>query len=183
MKKQQSTFYSFNTPFALLMGGCFILTSWLYTRDGSNLYANAALNQTIIFLYILGLFMQIRKFRESKLQKGCISYGKALQTGLWLSFVASFLYGFFIVLLYTFQPELMKSGLMTLRSIFLEMNENHNFASNMGDLLLIYSTPVSLGITELVQKFLTGTLYTFIIGAILRRSKSYRDNIQSNIQP
>lgn len=163
------TFFSLNTPFGLLMGGCFIVASWLCYRQNGTIYANLTLGRIITFLYVIGLFMQMRRFRESSVQKGYISYGRALKTGVYLSLLAGLSYGIFIFYIYSADPGMLENYLTTLDGAFHELYSNTELADQMTKIVKTFTTPFSIAFSEFFSKILTGTFYTLILAAFLKK--------------
>ena len=78
--------------FALLMGACFVAASWLCFINTGQVFNNPTLNRTISFLFIIGLFIGIRQYRDSSTRQGFITYGQAVVTGIWISLVTGLVY-------------------------------------------------------------------------------------------
>lgn len=169
MGNRTNTFLSFNTPFGLLMGGSFIIASYMYFRYNGNIYANPALDRTLTFLYIIGLFIQIRRYRESPELQGYISYGKALKTGSFLSVATAFVYAVYTFFIYSAHPETLKNYLSTVETVFKELYPDSPLADNMTQMLNAFTTPVSMGFSEFISKTLMGIIYTLIIAAFLKK--------------
>lgn len=57
----------------MLIGCCCVAASYVFFKQTGNIYANPSLDRIITFLFVIGLFMQIRRYRESEELKGYIS--------------------------------------------------------------------------------------------------------------
>ncbi|MDL2283303.1 DUF4199 domain-containing protein [Odoribacter sp. OttesenSCG-928-G04] len=164
-----NTFYKQNTPFALMIGGCFIAASLTAFNTSGIIYGNNFLDKTIMFLYIIGLFIQIRKYRESKELGGAITFGKALTTGIWISLICSVLYAVYTGMMYRIYPELLEHYLNFTEQVMNEAYPDSDWAENMNKLMRAITTPFVLGFAELFSKIISGTLYSLLIAAILRK--------------
>ena len=110
--------------FALLMGACFVAASWLCFINTGQVFNNPTLNRTISFLFIIGLFIGIRQYRDSSTRQGFITYGQAVVTGIWISLVTGLVYCLYTIILYSRYPELLTSYLGMTREILLQMYGN-----------------------------------------------------------
>ncbi len=171
MENKPATFWSVNTPFGLLMGGCFILASWLSFRQSNNIYANPALDRIITFLYVIGLFLQIRRFRESPVQQGYISYGGALKTGVYLSLIIGVVYGIYSVFIYSAHPEMLQNYLTTVQAAFQQLYPESPLGEKMSEMLTLFTTPYTMGFSEFLSKIILGSVYSLVIAAFLRKSR------------
>lgn len=171
MEQRQPTFIQQNTPFGFLIGGCCIAASYVCFKRSGNIYANPALDKILAFLLIVGLFMQIRRYRESEELKGYITYGKALLTGIYLSAVSGLFYGVYTFILYSKRPELLSNYLATVGQAMRELYANSPFADDMVRMLHAFTTPISIGFSEFFSKSLMGILYTLLIAFILKRRR------------
>lgn len=184
MGTKQTTFYSFNTPFGLLMAGCFILASYLCYVNTGSIFTNLVLDRTFTFLYILGLFIQIRRYRESPLKNGYTTYGSALLAGIWISLTVSFIYCIYTILLYSCHPSLVTNYLTTVQTAWRELHGQSPATESMLQLFSLYTSPLSIGLSELFTKFFVGFFYTLIIAAILRKPRPITPTDQnSSFQP
>ena len=172
MEKKTNIFLSFNTPFGLLMGGTFVVASYMYFQYNGNIYANPALDRTLTFLYIIGLFIQIRRYRENAGLQGYISYGKAVKTGSYLSVVTAFVYAVYTSFIYSAHPETLKNYLTTVESVFKELYPNSPLADNMTQMLHAFTTPLTMGFSEFISKTLLGVIYSLIVAAFLKKSRT-----------
>lgn len=171
MEQRQRTFIQQNTPFGFLIGGCCIAASYMCFKRSGNIYANPALDRILAFLLIIGLFMQIRRYRESEELKGYITYGKALLTGIYLSAVSGFFYGFYTFVLYSKHPELLSNYLATVGQAMRELYANSPLANDMIRMMDTFTTPVTIAFSEFFSKSLMGILYTLVIAFILKKRK------------
>lgn len=169
MQAQNQIFYRQNSLFALLIGGCFVVASHLCFITAGQIFNNAALNHTIHFLFITGLFMGIRQYRDSRYQQGFITYGKALLAGIWISFLCGLIYGLYTVCLYSLYPELLDSYLNIAREIIRQAYGDTPLQETISQLLTAFTTPISIGLSELFGTFASGVIFTLIIAAFLRK--------------
>ena len=171
MEHKQPTFIQQNTLFGILIGCCCVAASYVFFKQTGNIYANPSLDRIITFLFVIGLFMQIRRYRESEELKGYISYGRALLTGMYLSAVAGFFYGSYALIIYSKHPDTLENYLMYAESLFRQLYPESPWADNMIQMLQAFTTPVSMGITEFFSKALMGLIYTLVIAFILKKRK------------
>lgn len=169
--EKRETFWTLNTPFALLIAGCCIVASYLTLRQSGHLYGNPVLEKIITFLYVIGLFMQIRRYRESKKQEGYISYGSGFVTGLYISGLSGLIYGIYTIILYSVYPEALANYLTALENFFRENYSGSPLAEEMLKMVKTFTTPFSIGFSEFFSKSLLGIIYTLPIAAILRKIK------------
>lgn len=172
MEQKRPTFIQQNSPFGILIGGCCIAASYVFFKQTGNIYANPTLDKIITFLYIIGLFMQIRRYRESEELKGYISYGKALLTGIYLSAIAGLLYGFYIIIIYSKHPDMLQNYLIYAEGTFRQLYPESPLTNSMIQMLQAYTTPVSMGFAEFFSKILLGIIYTLVIAFILKKRKA-----------
>lgn len=171
MGKKTNIFLSFNTPFGLLMGGSFTIASYMYFQYNGNIYANPALDRTLTFLYVIGLFIQIRRYRENAGLQGYISYGEAVKTGSYLSAVTAFVYAVYTFFVYSAHPETLTNYLTTVENVIKEVYPNSPLAGSMTQMLHAFTTPLSMGFSEFISKALLGVIYSLIIAAFLKKRK------------
>lgn len=169
-EKTENLLLTKNTLFALLMGGCFIVTSFMFFKVSGNIFPNPALSQAITLLYACGLTMQIHKFREEHL-KGFISYGKALLTGLYLACIAGIMYAVYIFFLYSLNPETLNNYIITVATAFKEVYPNSQIGKDMQTIMETFTTPFSIAISEFFAMLFHGLLYTLLIAAFLKKNK------------
>lgn len=167
----QPTFFRQNTPFGLLTGCCSILAAAVCLKRSGTLFANPALDRIVTFLFILGIFMQIRRYRQSEELKGYISYGRALLTGIYLSAVAAFLYGIYAFYIYHRHPDLVGNYLTATETLIRQLYPGSAPAGDMMKMLRAFTSPATLGFSEFFSKLLMGSLYSLLIAFILRRRR------------
>lgn len=169
MHTRNQIFYRQTTPFALLIGGCFAVASYLCFRNTGQIFNNMALDRTISFLFIIGLFMCIRRYRDSITEQGYISYGKALLTGMWISFLTALVYCIYTIIIYTLHPELLNSYLNIAREMIGQIYGDSAVHEMMEYFFTTFTTPVTIGLSELFGKFLNGLIFSLIIAAFVRK--------------
>lgn len=169
MQIKNRIFYGQMSLFALLMGGCFAVASWLCFRNTGQVFNNTALDRTISFLFIIGLFIGIRQYRDSSAQQGFISYGKALLAGMWISLLAGLFYCLYTIFLYSRHPELLTRYLDIIREMIGQMYGNSPLQEMTDRFFTAFITPFFIGLTELFGKFVNGLIFTLIIAAFLRK--------------
>lgn len=171
MHIRQKIFYLLTTPFALLMGGCFCLASYLCYLNAGNVFNNLTLDRTITLLFIAGLYMRIRRYRDSIAQQGFISYGKALITGIWISALSAGVYSIYTVILYSLHPGLLSHYITTIQKVSSEVYGNSPMSGMMNQYISAFATPFFVGLSELFGKFVNGLFYSLIVAAFLRRKQ------------
>lgn len=169
MQTTTQIFYKLTTPFALLIGGCLTVASYLCFVNTGQVFNNVALDRTISFLFIIGLFMGIRRYRDNTLQNGYITYGKALLTGMWISFLAGLVYSIYTVIIYTFHPELLNHYLTIAEEMIEQIYGKSALNGSMKQFFTAFTTPFSIGLSELFGKFINGLIFSLIIAAFLRK--------------
>lgn len=169
MEQGQPTFFRQNTPFGLLTGCCCILAAIICLKRSGTLYANPALDRIVTFLFVLGIFMQIRRYRQSEELKGYISYGRALLTGIYLSATAAVLYGIYAFSVYYRHPDLLSNYLNTAEALIRQIYPESALTDEMMKMLHAFTTPAILGFSEFFSKLLMGSLYSLLIAFLLRR--------------
>lgn len=167
IKKQ--IFYRQTSLFALLIGSCFAAASWLCFMNTGQVFNNPTLDRTISILFIIGLFIGIRQYRESYAQEGFITYGKALLTGMWISLLTGLVYCLYSVWLYSLHPELLGNYLSIAREMIGQMYGDSPLKEMADQFFTAFTTPFSIGLSELLGKFINGLLFTLIIAAFLRK--------------
>ncbi len=169
MQTRNRIFYGPMSLFALLMGGCFAAASWLCFRNTGQVFNNPALDRTISFLFIIGLFIGIRQYRDSSVQQGFINYGKALLAGMWISLLAGSFYCLYTIFLYSRYPELLGRYLDIIRETTDRMYGSSPLREMADRFFTAFITPFFIGLTELFGKFVNGLIFTLIIAAFLRK--------------
>lgn len=169
-QEKQHLFFKTHTLFGLCIGGGCILASLLCFFYDGNIYANPGLNRMIYFIMATGLFIQIRRYRESALLEGYISFGEALCSGFWLSGVSNFIYALYIAFIYTLRPELLTRYLSTIRSITEEIRDSEVY-TEMYKLLEVMLNPAIIAISNFILYFLLGAFFSLIFAAFLQKQR------------
>lgn len=162
-------FYGQLSLFAVLIGGCFAIASWLCFMNTGQVFNNPTLDRTISFLFTIGLFLGIRQYRESSAQQGFITYGKALLSGMWISLLSGFIYCLYSMWLYSLHPELLTSYLNIARETIRQLYGDNPFREMAEQFFTTFTTPFTIGLSELFGKFINGLIFTLIIAAFLRK--------------
>ncbi|WP_251620672.1 DUF4199 domain-containing protein [Odoribacter lunatus] len=169
MQTEKQLFYKLTTPFALLMGGCLAIASYICFLNTGHIFNNPVLDRTLNFLLIIGLFMRIRQYRDSDARQGYITYGKALLTGIWLSFIAGLVYSLYTIILYSSHPELITSYLNIMQDMIKQIYGEHALNDMMAQIITTFTTPFSIGLSELFGKFIHGLIFSLIIAVFIRK--------------
>lgn len=169
MQSGKQIFYRQTTLFALLIGGCFTVASYLCYINTGQVFNHPVLDRTINFLFIIGLFISIRQYRDSVAQQGFITYGKALLTGMWISLLTGLVYCLYTILLYSLHPELVTNYLHIVQELLRQTYGDSPLGEMADRFFTVFVTPFSIGVTELFGKFVNGLIFTLIIAAFLRK--------------
>lgn len=170
MNTKANSFFTQTTPFALLIGCCFAIASYFCYRNSGYVFNNITLERTISLLFITGLFMSIRRYRNSEIRSGHITYAQALLAGIWISAMAGAVYCLYTILLYTVHPELLNFYWDTVREAIGEIYKNSRQEVALLQFFKAILSPVFIGVSELFGKFVHGLIYTLILAAFLRKS-------------
>lgn len=165
---QYTNFLKNNTIFAALIGLSFIVASLLIFSSGYPVFMNPTLDRIILFLYVCGLFLQIKQYRDGQLD-GVISYGTGVRIGSYIALVTSCVYGVYIYILYTLHPELLEYYLTATETAFRQVYQDASLVDNMISMLKAFTSAASLALTEAMSKMFSGVVYTLVIALILKR--------------
>lgn len=169
MQTRNRIFYGQLSLFALLMGGCFAAAFWLCFRNTGQVFNHPVLDRTISFLFIIGLFIGIRQYRDSQALQGFISYGKALLAGMWISLLVGLSYCLYTIFLYSRHPELLDRYIDIIREMTGKMYGDSPLQEMADHFFTAFITPFFIGVTELFGKFINGLIFTLILAAFLRK--------------
>lgn len=168
MKKTTSDFLQYNSIFGLFVGGSYIITSLLFIWGGKNIALNPQLNNIILMLTIAGIFLGVKKFRDDHLE-GIISYGKSFTTGIYILSIASFLYAFYIFILYASDPGQMMQFKKVMLSTLKQIYGNTPFYETFEKSVQSFLYPASIAVGEFLNKLFFGTILTLFLAGILRK--------------
>lgn len=168
-ENKTNIFLKSNTLFGALMGAIFIAASVAIYKSGSPIFMNPTLDRIITLLYICGLTLQIRKYREEALG-GFMSYGMALKTGLYLAAVTGFLYAIYIFFMYSQNPSLLEYYLTASEATLKQVYGESSMVESMISMLKVFTSPLSMAFSELFSKVFSGFIYTLFIAWFLKKS-------------
>lgn len=159
-----------NTIYGFLVGGSFITASLLFFITGKNIVLDSRINNIIMILSIVGIFLGIHHFRDKYLN-GFITYGKALLTGLYILGVASFLYAVYTFILYSLNPELMEQFKEIVLLVFKQSYGSSPLYSTVENNLTHYFYPLGVALGEFFNKVFFGSIYTLLLAGLSRRNE------------
>jgi len=159
----------------LIVSGLISITAICYNKN--DFEGNMVLGFTVMILAFVFVFVGIKNYRD-KFNNGYITFGKALQIGLSISFIASTMYVItWLIVYYNFMPNFME--VMTAQSIekiklnkeltSAEMTEQIAGINNMKDL---YKSPIMVVLLTYTEIFPVGIVITLISALILKRKQN-----------
>jgi hypothetical protein len=164
----------------LIVSGLISITAICYSRQ--DFEGNMVLGFTVMILAFIFVFVGIKNYRD-KFNNGHITFGKALQIGLSISFIASTMYVItWLIAYYNFMPDFME--VMTAKSIekirlnkeltSLEMNKQ---ISGLNDMKELYKNPILVILFTYIEIFPVGIIVSLISALILKRKQQNDLNI------
>ncbi len=123
---------------------------------------------------IVGIIYGLKIYRDEILD-GYIKYGKALRLGVLLSLFAGVILGIYNFIFYMFiYPEVLEAMLVEVKQKTIEIDPGISGAE-MDFLLSFYNSfifnPYSFFVFSLVSTIFSGTIYSLIIAAFLKKDK------------
>ncbi|MDR2130253.1 MAG: DUF4199 domain-containing protein [Odoribacteraceae bacterium] len=155
--------------FGLLIGGSFIVASFLFIVSGREIVLNPRLNNVISCLSIIGCFMGIKKFRDERLT-GAISYGRAFSTGLKIILVATVLYTLYTYFLYSAVPEFMENYKQIMTGALKKVYGETSFYALAAETLNKSLSPGLIAFGEFFRELIFGMFFLLVVAAIVKRS-------------
>lgn len=166
--EKRNSFFSFNTPGGLLVGVIFAATSFTTFKSGSPIYMNHVLDNILLMLYVFGLTLQIRRYRDEVLN-GYITYGTGLKTGVYVGAIAGIIYGIYIYMIYSTYPELLEHYQLSTETTLREVYGSNSMIENIVSMVKVFTTPLTLAFSECFSKVVGGFFYCLFIAWFLRR--------------
>lgn len=170
--EKRSTLISPNTLFGLVIGLGYIIASYLFYRAGRSLYPNPRLNNALLLPAIAGVFLRVRQYRKET-RGGTVSYGQALGVCTYLFSVAAMVYGVYLYFLYRQVPALTDSYLAAMEAVVQEVYKDTALSENIRQLLPALITPLSIALSEIFNKILTGFVFSLFLAGLLRRKNTH----------
>jgi ethanolamine transporter EutH len=171
MKKNILTFGLIS---GLIVSGLISITAICYQRQ--DFEGNMVLGFSVMILAFAFIFVGIKNYRD-KFNNGIISFGKAMQVGLSIAFIASTMYVLtWVIAYYNFMPDFME--VMTAQNIEklkldkqltnAEMTAKVAEINNMKEL---YKSPLMVVLFTYLEIFPIGIIVTLISALILKRKE------------
>lgn len=171
MKKNILTFGLIS---GLIVSGLISITAICYQRQ--DFEGNMVLGFSVMILAFAFIFVGIKNYRD-KFNNGIISFGKAMQVGLSIAFIASTMYVLtWVIAYYNFMPDFME--VMTAQNIEklkldkqltnAEMTAKVAEINNMKEL---YKSPLMVVLFTYLEIFPIGIIVTLISALILKRKQ------------
>lgn len=151
-------FWIQNAVFGALVGLTLVATSFVYFKTGQNVSINPQLNNVLMLLSIAGIFIGVQKYRNDNLN-GTISYKKALGACMWLITTASVIYGAFIYILYSSNPDQVGNYITAVEEAFKELYADSAMLSTLTNMTRTFTTPASLAVGEIFNKIFAGFFF------------------------
>ncbi|TCC90446.1 DUF4199 domain-containing protein [Pedobacter frigiditerrae] len=159
----------------LIVSGLISITAICYNKQ--DFEGNMVLGFTVMILAFIFVFVGIKNYRD-KFNDGNITFGKALQIGLSISFIASTMYVItWLIAYYNFMPDFME--VMTSQNIekirlnkeltTAEMNEQIAGINSMKEL---YNSPIMVFLLTYMEIFPVGIVITLVSALILKRKQN-----------
>lgn len=155
--------------FGLLVGGSFIVTSLLFLAAGRGVVLDQRLGNVLSCLLVIGSFFGVKKLRDDR-AGGIISYGKAFAAGFKIILVATALYAGYTFILYSARPGLVEEYRAVITATLAQVYGDTPLRALVEEVFANSLSPAFIAVEELVGKLLTGTFFTLVVAAILRRT-------------
>jgi hypothetical protein len=145
----------------------------VYIRQTNNFKTSEVIGYASILLGMLLVFFGVRAYRD-QVGGGTITFGRALQVGLLITFIASLCYVLtWLVTYYNFMPDFMdrfaQYQLHQVRASGASEEKIQETASQMEYYKGLYRNPLSVAAFTFIEPFPVGLLVTLISALILRR--------------
>ena len=166
--EQKSTFLP-ALQFGLLTGLAMIVYTLILYLAGVDMHSSWNLFGYVLF--VGGLFWGMTSIREKQLE-GVMSYGKAFNTGFWITFFAAILLGIFAFFYLKYiNPSVLANKLTEVQNKILTSNPNISDADLQKalEMVKIFSTPVVSSITGFLSYLVSGTVFSLIIAIFAKR--------------
>lgn len=171
MKKNILTFGIIS---GIIVSGLISITAICYQQQ--NFEGNMILGFSVMILAFAFIFVGIKNYRD-KFNNGILSFGKAMQIGLSIAFIASTMYVLtWVIAYYNFMPDFM--DVMTAQNIEklkvdkeltnAEMSAKIAEINNMKEL---YKSPLMVVLFTYLEIFPIGIIVTLISALILKRKQ------------
>jgi hypothetical protein len=154
--------------FGLLVGASFIITTLLFLTSERGIAVNPRLNNVLACLAIIGIFFGVKRLRDERLE-GTITYGRAFVAGLQIACVAAAIHAVHTYIIYATHPALVEGYQEALDEISRELYKDESFATLLRETTRRLIGPVFIAFEEGFAKVISGTAFSIVIGAILRR--------------
>ncbi|MFA6276575.1 MAG: DUF4199 domain-containing protein [Pedobacter sp.] len=164
----------------LIVSSLITITAICYTKK--NFEGNMVLGFTVMILAFIFVFVGIKNYRD-KFNNGYISFVKALQIGLSISFIASTMYVItWLIAYYNFMPDFMEvmtaQGIEKIRlSKELTSIEIKDKIAGLNSMKELYKSPIMVILLTYMEIFPVGIVVTLISAVILKRKQNKDLNI------
>ena len=150
------------------IGGIVMSLFRFFTYLGDSTFNNIS-NLNFLILIIL-IVIGTRNLREN-IQGGQIKYSRAVRSGLLISIFAGIIFGFYVMIEYTYvEPKLMDE-FITLTEESWKNNPllKDNQFKNMIDALKENASPMRFGFAEIINVSILGLIFSLIISIFLKK--------------
>jgi hypothetical protein len=132
--------------------------------------ARSAIEQLLSYLItILFIFLGTKKFRD-EFSGGIISYGKAVWSGVLISFFSAFLLGFFMyIFLQYIDPSTIDKILEQSEQQMLESGNSDEQIEVAMEYVRKFSTPSVISIMSVLLNTFLGLVFSLVIGAFVKK--------------